>query len=368
MNSFQYVTSAGATKNFDAPDQDSAMRMLSSFADRDPSSGVRMVTAPATAQPPAVQPGQGAAWNPGAPPAGGTGDTPPAAAPVLDPDQQARDSAAKDLGYTTFDDFLKDVTAKPDKSTEQFYNDAYTTAGLPDLLNQISGKKNALNQALGTVNDNPWYDEAFRRGEASRLQTLAGNDIKNLQDEYQLRLGNVHDLVARETADLAQTSSLAKTKLDYLHQRIQEAQATAKETAAEKKAADNAAATAAKDATAAAKLQTVTAPTTSNVYQYDPTTKEFKLVQKAVPKPVTPRGGGGGGGTSAPKPFKFSAKQLLTLQTRGLQSSDANGILKDIQAGHDLESIRQNMKAQGLNPQLLDSVMGFVDPAHNKVK
>lgn len=240
-------------------------------------------TAPSTTgQPPQVAPGTGTAYTAAPTPAPA-----PAPAPATDPDQAAREAAATSLGYPTFDAFLQDVTAKPSKTTEQFYNDAYNTAGLPDLLSKIAAKKDALNSALGTVNDNPWYDEAFRRGEASRLQTLANGDISNLQADYNARLANVHDLVTRETADMAATDKVNVTKLNYLHQAVQDSQASQKATAATAAADQKAAATvtAAKLKADATPPKTISSPTTSNVYQYDPTTKQFNLVQKAVPKP-----------------------------------------------------------------------------------
>jgi LysM repeat protein len=231
-----------------------------------------------------VPPGTGAPTpNPAPVPTAAPASNTPAAAP--DPDQLARESAAKDLGYPTFDSFLQDVTTKPSKSTEQMYNDAYAAAGLPDILSKISSKKDALNSALGTVNDNPWYDEAFRRGEAARLQNLAGTDIKNLQSEYSLRLANVHDLVAREAADMAANDKVNAAKLNYLHQAVQESQASQKTAASAAKA----------DATPP---KTISSPTTSNVYQYNPTTKQFDLVQKGVPRTSSK---GGGGSSSAQK-------------------------------------------------------------------
>lgn len=63
--------------------------------------------------------------------------------------------------------------------------------------------------------------------------------------------------------------------------------------------------------------------------------------------------------------FKFSGKQLTTLQTQGLQPNDAQGILQDIQAGHSLEDVRTNMKSAGLDFHLLDNIMRLVDPANN---
>jgi hypothetical protein len=230
----------------------------------------------AAGQPPQIAPGTGAAYTPS--PDSAPAPTPDANAPAADPNQAARESAAQDLGYPTFDAFMQDVTAKPSQSTQDFYTSAYNSAGLPDLLTQIAAKKDALNSALGTVNDNPWYDEAFRKGEAGRLQTLATGDINNLQADYNARLANVHDLVTRETADQATNDKVNATKLNYMQQAVQDSLAS-------QKAADTV--SVATQKADAAPPKTITSPSTSNVYQYNPSTKSFDLVQKGVPKPAT---------------------------------------------------------------------------------
>lgn len=63
--------------------------------------------------------------------------------------------------------------------------------------------------------------------------------------------------------------------------------------------------------------------------------------------------------------FNFTPKQLVTLQTKGLNQSDAQGILTDIKTGHTLEEIRQNMKTNKIDPGLLDSMMYIIDPKNN---
>jgi|GEM_PF-6938170 len=227
------------------------------------------------------------------------------ATPAADPEQAARDATAKELGYTDFNAFTSDVMAKPSKSTEQLYQDAFNAAGLSDLQKTISSKRSSLNAALGVVNDNPWYDEAFRRGEASRLQTLANGDISNLEKDYNDRLTNVHDLVSREAADLATNQQLKQTKLTYLENRMKEYQ-TQQAAADKAKAAETA---------AAAKPQTITAPTTSNIYQFDPATKTFNLVQKAIPKPVVAKAAKAPATTAAQKTLSAFQKALANKAT-----------------------------------------------------
>jgi LysM repeat protein len=214
---------------------------------------------------PVLAPGTGMASTPGVQPA-------PVAAPVTaptaqpDPQVEMQNQVAKELGYADFASFAKDTLQRPALDTEKIYNDAYSAQGLADILKGITDKKDKLNQALGTVNDNPWYDEAFRRGEASRLQNLAGTDIKNQEDLYTLKLGQVHDLVSREASDFSANQATNNTKLDYLHQKVSAAQA-----AQDRK--DAAAATA-----AAKPVQTVSVGTNGKLYEVDPVTHQFKLV------------------------------------------------------------------------------------------
>ncbi|HEY0141281.1 MAG TPA: hypothetical protein VGF48_10315 [Thermoanaerobaculia bacterium] len=286
MPKYQYVNKAGALATIDAATYDAA---LSSAPDIAPNSGVRQLAdAPAAA--PAAAPAQpsagtggavagtdyaGIAKNAGA--AGiGLGDLQGLFGPTPEEQKAARDEIARQYGYDTEDAFIADAFKKPSQTTEEFYRSAYEAAGLPTILATISSKKDALNRAMGVVNDNPWYDEAFRRGEAARLQDLAGGDIENLLGEYNLKVGHVRDLVSRYSADIGEDEKIRTARLNYL------------ESAAKNRLSGTAASRALqyvpeyvegkKSAAEPKKPQTVSVPGTSDFYEYDPATG-WKLVR-----------------------------------------------------------------------------------------
>ncbi len=136
-----------------------------------------------------------------------------------------KDILAKQFGYADSDSFYAEVFQKPSKTTEQYYRDAYAAAGLDKTLAQINDKKAKLNQALGVVNDNPWFDEAFRKGEAGRLQDLANADIKNYEDLYSLSHDQVKELVARHAEDIGYDERIKETRFNYLEAAAKEAAA-----------------------------------------------------------------------------------------------------------------------------------------------
>jgi hypothetical protein len=300
---FQYVNKARALATIDAPTYDAAM---SSAPDIAPDSGMRQLpdsgpsAAPAqpsaSAQPSAGTATAGANYGDTARKAGeagiGLGDLQSLFGPTPEEQKAARDEIAKQFGYDTEDAFIADAFRKPSQTTEQFYQSAYDAAGLPTILSGITTKKDALNRALGVVNDNPWYDEAFRRGEAARLQDLAGTDIQNLLNEYNLKHGHVKELVSHNATDLGQDEKIRTARLNYL------------ESAAKERVSGKGASRAleyipqyveGKKASAPAERpQTVSVPGTNNVYQYNPTTGAWDLIQKAQPKPVGKAGSGSG--------------------------------------------------------------------------
>jgi hypothetical protein len=249
----------------------------------------------------------------------------------------ARDAAAKAAGYTDYNDAIGKLTA-PSADTTDFYNSAYSAAGLKDLSDKITSRQNDLNTALGKINDNPWLDEASRVGRSKNLQLLANGDIKNWDTLFNSGLKSVHDLVTQHAHDLSATAANNKARLSFLEA---QAKASAAQTNSDTKA-KNAPPATIKSANGA-------------TFQYDLPSGTFKQILPGKDTTTPP----------SPKTFTFSAKQLTGLQAMGLNSNDANGILKDIQNGHDLESIRQQMKASGLDPGLLDTIMYYVDPAHN---
>lgn len=248
------------------------------------------------------------------------------AKPVTDI-SSAQDEVARNLGFNSYQDAIQKLSVN--QSTTDFYNQAYSAAGLDALQSQITSRQNDLADATGKVNDNPWLDEASRVGRVKNLQTLANADIKNLQDEYNAKLKSVHDLVTQHDTDVKNNQA----KLTLL-------ESQAKELAAQ-------AATQTKTDNAAPK--TIKGPNGAT-YQWDPNTNSFKQI---LP-----------GKTTAPTSstdFQFTSKQLLQLQTKGLNPTDVNNILGDIKAGHSLDDIRNQMKAGGLDPSLLDDIVNMIN-------
>src|ERR1019366_356887 len=149
----------------------------------------------------------------------------------------AEDQVAQKLGYKSYQDAVAALTAAPSKSQTDLYNSAYSAAGLDTLTNQITSRRNDLATAQNKINDNPWLDEASRTGRNQTVQTLAQADISNLQNEYNAKLNEVHDLVTRETADGTAQTDANKAKLATLES---QAQAIAAEAATKQKDANTA--------------------------------------------------------------------------------------------------------------------------------
>src|SRR6478672_2913157 len=130
MASFQYATTSGALKSFDAPDQATAMRQLSTFADRDPSTGIHMLTPPAGTTTTPTQPSGAGTTTPTATPtdygkvadaAGAAGlgvaDLSKLFGPTSDEQTAAKDKIAQQFGYKDSADFYNTVFAKPTQTT-----------------------------------------------------------------------------------------------------------------------------------------------------------------------------------------------------------------------------------------------------------
>lgn len=191
------------------------------------------------------------------------------------PEEQtaAKDAIAKQFGYDSADAFFTDAFQKPSQTTEHFYNDAYAAAGLDKITSSITSKKDMLNKALGVVNDNPWLDEASRTGRAKRLQELATGDIQSLLDEYNLKLGKVHDLVTSHASDLGADEKTRNARLAYLESAAKDKAATLGSDRARTYLSDYATAKA-----STAKPQTVSVGKSSVLYQWNPVNQDFEPV------------------------------------------------------------------------------------------
>src|SRR4051794_8494010 len=126
MPSYQYITKGGQAATFDAADDNAALSVLNTKADRDPSTGFRAISAP-TAAPTAPS------TTPGVTPpidytktaetagAAGLGMNDYSALLGATPEEQkaAKDEIAKQFGYDSSDAFLTEAFSKPSQTTEQ---------------------------------------------------------------------------------------------------------------------------------------------------------------------------------------------------------------------------------------------------------
>lgn len=287
MASYEYITKNGQTATFEAPDSTSALQLLNSKTDRNPSSGVRLVSAQPIAQPPTTtQPGAPVVPSPvnygeTARTAGAAGlslnDTAALFGATPEEQKAQKDQLAKQFGFADSDAFYADVFQKPSKTTEQFYREAYSAAGLDGILSKVEEKKAALNKAMGVVNDNPWYDEAFRRGEASRLQQMADADIANFMEMYDLSHAQVKELVARHSDDIGYDEKTKTARFNYLESAAKEAALNLSTSRARETLSSYV-----EGKQSASKPQTITVG--DSVYAWNPNTNTFEL---SLTKPKT---------------------------------------------------------------------------------
>lgn len=280
MAQYQYITNSGKPAYFDALDDSAAGAAFAALGDRDPHSGYGLVTGAPPPTAPATAPARD--YSKLARTAGASGLNPSEYSSLLGPtpeeEKAAKDAIAKQFGYGSADEFFTDAFRKPSKTTEQFYRSAYDAAGLPRYIRDITRKRNDLAKAVGVIGDNPWLDESSRSGKTRRLQELANADIQTLENEYQLRLGHVHDLVSQHAIDLGEDEKIRDARLQYLENAVKEASTAA----GKNRALDNLSeyldgrqSTEKEEAP-----KTVSAPGTSNLYQYDPVTGGWKVIQK----------------------------------------------------------------------------------------
>jgi CHAP domain len=184
--------------------------------------------------------------------------TAPQAASSIDPYATLAQTAAQ--AGMSLDDFLKYITpgVTPDErngidtslgipdlykqlftpapSTQELYNNAYSTAGLGDLKQQIAAKMKQLDDVqgqytnkAGDVNENPWLSEASRTGRISRLDDKRTADVGNIQNEvnqltdlYNNGINEVNSVVGRSTADFSNNQQINSMKLQYLQQQAEQ--------------------------------------------------------------------------------------------------------------------------------------------------
>lgn len=140
--------------------------------------------------------------------------------------QAEQDQIKQSLGIPD----LEGQIFQPAPSTEKLYADAYSSAGLDALKSKIDTKLKEITDAekiftdkTGKLNENPWLSEASRIGRARVLNDQAEmrignlkNELASLTDLYNSGVGEINNLVTRQTTDFTNNQTLNTAKLNYL--------------------------------------------------------------------------------------------------------------------------------------------------------
>lgn len=127
-------------------------------------------------------------------------------------------------------DIVGELFKKPDKTTQEIYQEAYQKSDLPDLKNKIkniddkiASKESDLVKATGELNMNPWISQATRTGRLRILNELASADINNLNkqrnsylDVYDKEIDELEGVMLRGEEQYKEQRILKAEQLNYL--------------------------------------------------------------------------------------------------------------------------------------------------------
>lgn len=125
---------------------------------------------------------------------------------------------------------LHTVYTKPDKTTQQIYQDYYDQSGLGDVKKKIAELDTQLNTirtgytgAVKEHQDNPWLSSATRSARIAREKDLYGQQEANAialrssyLDQYNMGVGEIEKATTRVATDLEKDRTLNADKLNYL--------------------------------------------------------------------------------------------------------------------------------------------------------
>lgn len=298
---------------------------------------------PAPAAPPAPAPDPYAASANAAGQAGlSVGDTAALFGATPEEEKAKKDELAKTFGYGSFEDFTTEVFSKPSKTTEQYYKEAYSTAGLDQIRKNIEKRRADLAKAEYAINDNPWLSEASRRGNVGRLQELANAEIANWEDDYRLGLDQVKNLIAAYADDLGSNEKMREARLNYLLKAAEEATSN---TGRERLRTNLSSYLSGKQSSE--KPDTISIGEGSAVYRWNPTTRAFEHVITR-PKTYAPKR------TTTPEPTEITIEDATSEMTAILgQRVGQDGFVSP----SDYRTARNAWIEQGLNPTKFDTAM-----------
>lgn len=117
-------------------------------------------------------------------------------------------------GYTAGQGIGQMTATQPTLDLPSLYQSAYKTAGIADVEKMINEKTQAFNQAMGVINDNPYYSEARRVGKAAKLQQQYDADVAALKNDVAMRKADIETQLNLQTKQFDINSQATKMALD----------------------------------------------------------------------------------------------------------------------------------------------------------
>lgn len=239
--------------------------------------------------------------------------------------QAESDAIAKSLGIPALEGQLFSI---PSQSSQQLYDQAYSTSGLSDikakiqaLNDSIATDRSNLTSATAQIDENPFLIESSRVGRGKRILAQAESTINNkldqikqLQGVYDNGINEINGIISRNQADFNTNQSVNTAKLNYLKAKA-ESQITNLKASKVNSATDNSSYL----SNTQGKAPSVVGSATTGYFTYDPTTKKFVQVS----------GANGGGSTTSTKGTVTSGTLTYTPQdqsedSKALESSRGN--------------------------------------------
>lgn len=262
------------------------------------------------------------------------------------------------------------------------YKNLYAEAGLGDIEKGITDKTKKFNDAISTINDNPYMSEASRTGRLEKLRIDFNNDIKNDQDSLTMKKADIQMQLDLQTKQFDINSQTAKFALDTFNMLLSSG-ALAGASGADIASITKSTGISSSMIQSAIKAQTQKDRQTSvttvddgkNIYSVVIDSKTGQIINKQVLSTSKPTGGGSGSGTAydrssyysnalrqdAAKGLKLS--QVFSLYTGYLDPNDIYALYNaNSKYGPDKGDIKnlakygvtQSGSSQSQNQQLLD--------------
>ena len=242
------------------------------------------------------------------------------------------DKLAKELGIPTVEG---ELFAKPSKSSEQLYQDAYASSGLADiktkinaLNDEIARERANLAEAIGQIDENPFLTEVSRVGRGKRLLEQAEQRINNklaqvtqYQTLYDTGINEINNMVTRNQNDFNTNQTINTAKLNYLQKKLEQ---QVGQLGDKKKGDAMGSLSSYLGGVSSGKAPTVIGNSESGFYKYDPTTKKFVQVVGQSAKTTAEikkinSESDGGGGTFKPRAEDVSLVNRFANSTEGVK-------------------------------------------------